>query len=312
MIANASWAAGAVKRYDQQAAALVESGLWRSASLPLAVVLLAAGGFLSGCTTLSQSDCLSADWENMGYEDGQKGLSEARFAGYAEACIRHDIVADPVAYGRGRERGLTIYCTGPNGFEIGRSGQPYQGVCPKHLEDDFISARNLGRNVGRVEQAIDSAESNVRSANQEIREARAWTPSQELDRKLTEFEREHSRNRDQFPQNLERKKRELEALWERLAESTPETDTAGLRSNIRRVEIEIEKLESDHRRLLSGYERRRAEIRADHERSKDRLIANNNAKMDRAIRRRDESEQRKAELETELSGLLETKRSANY
>ena len=280
----------------------------------MAVVVLAAGAFLPGCATypLSQSECLSADWENIGYEDGEAGLPDTRFAEYAEACIRNDIVADLEAYNRGRERGLTTYCAGPNGFEIGRRGEPYQGVCPKHLEDDFVNAHDLGRNVRRVDQAITSAESRVRAANQEIQEARNWTPSKELDRKLKQFDSEQRRNRERFSRNIESKNRELQALRERLADPTPETDTSGLRSNIRRVEIEIEELETDRRFLLSDYERRRGDIRVEHERSRDRLIANNNAKMDRAIRRRNESERRKAELETELSELLETKRSANY
>lgn len=314
MTRQAHRVAGAMNEFRRQFISPFVSRSRGSASLSMAIILLAASVFQAGCATytLDRSECLSADWESIGYADGQAGYPAARFAEHEAACVRHDVVADPVAYDRGRERGLTAYCTGSSGFEVGRRGETYQGVCPKHLEDDFLNAYDLGGNVRRVEQAIVSAERNIQAAALEIQQARNWTPQQELDRKLNEIDRQYSRERDRLSQDITGKTGEIQRLRKQLAEAKPEMDTTGIQSNIRALEMEIEDLQTDRRYLPSDYERRRGDVRVDHERSREQLIRNNNAKMEAAIRRRSESEERRAELETELSGLMETKDGANY
>lgn len=104
-------------------------------------------GFISGCATLSKNECLTANWRNIGYEDGVKGYSQSRMGDHRRACAEHGITLNREDYLNGRAEGLRVFCQPIRGFRYGRQGSNYRGVCPHDLEAAFLDAYNYGRNI---------------------------------------------------------------------------------------------------------------------------------------------------------------------
>ena len=128
---------------------------------------------LQGCATLSEADCLSADWAVMGESDGQQGVPLSEFNRYRRQCAEYGVVPDTQAYMQGRERGLAVYCTHSSGYREGRSGARGEPVCPAALEPDFRSGFQLGRAVYASLSALRASSASIASARNEIEELRS-------------------------------------------------------------------------------------------------------------------------------------------
>ena len=116
----------------------------------LLIIAAAIGGAalaLASCETMSAEQCMAGDWSGQGYADGQSGLTMSRLDDHAEACAKHGVTPDAAAYAAGRRQGLVYYCTPAKGFEVGRTGSGYAGVCPAELEADFTYAYRDGQIV---------------------------------------------------------------------------------------------------------------------------------------------------------------------
>src|SRR5687768_8854199 len=111
--------------------------------IPFAVTALA----LSGCSSMSESECLAMDWRMIGYEDGTSGYSGNRIGQHRKACGKHGVMPDLGEYQAGREQGLREFCKPANGFRIGSRGTGYNGVCPADLDDEFVTAYQSGRQL---------------------------------------------------------------------------------------------------------------------------------------------------------------------
>lgn len=153
---------------------------------------------LGSCATMSEEQCLAGAWGESGYQDGREGREPSRLAEHAEACAKYGVAPDEAAYFSAREAGLREFCTPQRGFEAGRSGHDYKGVCPADLERDFLPAYEDGRMLHVAESAVTAAQSAVNSARE-----RAADRADKLDAKerelrqegLTEAQREQIRNR---------------------------------------------------------------------------------------------------------------------
>ena len=130
----------------------------RLASLALAGTLLAGA---SGCATLSEGECYTADWYQLGRADGQRGYERSRLYEHRKACVEYGIRPDATAYYRGRQVGLAAYCTPRNGYQEGRDGHVYRGVCPPKYESRFLAAYRDGKNVHEVEEDIEDVERDI-------------------------------------------------------------------------------------------------------------------------------------------------------
>ena len=151
----------------------------RQASKPLsrsfvfiatALVLLAA---LPGCATMSEADCLSADWSVMGEVDRQPGRPLSELNRYRRQCAEYGVVPDTQAYMQARERGLGVSCTRGNGYREGRSGASGEPVCPAALEPDFRSGFELGRAVYASLSELRASSDSIGSARGEIEDLRS-------------------------------------------------------------------------------------------------------------------------------------------
>src|SRR5690606_23590056 len=127
------------------------------ARLSCIAVVLAA----SGCAGMSEQACLSSDWRTVGFEDGAAGRSVATVGGYRQACGKHGISPDLDGYRAGHAEGVEVYCRPSRGFDAGRSGSSYQGVCPANLEPEFLDAYNAGRHLYELESAVRGADARI-------------------------------------------------------------------------------------------------------------------------------------------------------
>lgn len=133
-------------------------------------ILCLLGGMLvlSGCATMSESECLTVDWQTIGFEDGVAGYSGDRIGQHRKACAKHGVSPDLVGYQRGREAGLREYCQPGNGFRVGSHGGSYAGVCPAELDGAFTSAYESGRQLYSLESRLSTARNQIVSKRREL------------------------------------------------------------------------------------------------------------------------------------------------
>ena len=130
--------------------------------------LLPALLLLSGCATMNKEECLTVDWQTVGFEDGAAGQPADRIARHRKACAKHGVTPDLVAYQAGRERGLREYCTPENGFRVGERGGDYGGFCPVDLAESFEAAWRDGRELYGLRSRVNEAASDVRNMAAEM------------------------------------------------------------------------------------------------------------------------------------------------
>lgn len=128
------------------------------------VILTSICIVLSGCSTISKSECLATDWQQIGLEDGKKGLGAFTNSSYQESCAKHNVEIDLIAYRQGHEQGVALFCQPENGFDLGKQAYQYTVMCPP----DFIGEYEIGykfflayKNIDQVEQALNTNASTI-------------------------------------------------------------------------------------------------------------------------------------------------------
>ena len=122
-----------------------------SKNIVFAILLLGVAAFFPGCATLSENECETADWWLIGQEDGSEGQPLAHLEEHRESCAEHGVTPDRDAYAKGHRSGLAVYCTRFTGYKVGRSGQPYHGICDGSLAEAFEPGLRRGRMVHALE-----------------------------------------------------------------------------------------------------------------------------------------------------------------
>ncbi len=132
--------------------------------------ILMAGAMivLSGCAAMSGEECLTSDWRAIGYEDGAQGYASDRLGQRRKACAKHGVTPDFQAYQDGRSEGLKEYCQPQQGFNLGADGGRYNGVCPAHLEPDFLDAYRTGAQLHTLRANVNSANYRISAKQREL------------------------------------------------------------------------------------------------------------------------------------------------
>jgi len=135
--------------------------------MKMLVMLTISALVLSGCATLSKDECLTANWYQIGYEDGAEGYPDTRIKSHREACAEYGIKPNFNDFQKGHGEGVITFCTPRNGFNKGKRNTKYQGVCPVDLETNFLEAYNNGRQIHAANTAVRDAKSAQRRNKQE-------------------------------------------------------------------------------------------------------------------------------------------------
>lgn len=138
--------------------------------LPVMLVVLLV---LSACASLSEEECLAADWYTIGVEDGAKGQPMQRIGAHRKACAEVGVQPDMDRYSQGRDFGLQSFCTRERGYREGEAGRSYNGVCPPHLEGTFMQGYLAGQEKYRIKQDIRRLETELATVRKEVAEIRA-------------------------------------------------------------------------------------------------------------------------------------------
>lgn len=128
---------------------------------------------LSGCATMNEQECLVSDWRSVGFEDGARGRPVETIGNYRQACTKHGVSPDLESYRSGHADGVQSFCQPVRGFNYGRSGATYRGVCPADLEYSFLAAYNDGRQLHELEAALRSADSQIAQRKRALENIRA-------------------------------------------------------------------------------------------------------------------------------------------
>lgn len=133
--------------------------------IPLFILTLAM--FLTGCQTFRTAvgdnlskvrtptvvsdPCAEADWFEVGRVDALKG-GQAENSVYLGRCTHLGYTPNFELYEAGWQKGLTEYCTPEHGFDAGRMGFSYNGICPVHLEPSFLKRFKVGAEIAKLEK----------------------------------------------------------------------------------------------------------------------------------------------------------------
>lgn len=123
---------------------------------------------ISGCATMNETECMNADWQETGYADGINGEDRDHLQRRTEACAKHGITPLRDEYHEGYEHGLEDFCTSENGYEKGRRGYNYKGICPQNLEGIFLLGYNEGRILYDMEQRLAEYENAIAERARQI------------------------------------------------------------------------------------------------------------------------------------------------
>jgi hypothetical protein len=136
----------------------------------LALCMLACLAWLGGCASMSESECKTANWSQVGFNDGANGVRPSRIAEYTEDCGKIGIKPDPNAYRAAWDQGIQRYCTPQRGWADGQQGlREKSGVCRGlPLEMHFEQALAMGLQVWDTRQRMSSVESQARTAEREL------------------------------------------------------------------------------------------------------------------------------------------------
>ena len=135
-------------------------------------ILIIAFMLLGGCAAgLSKDECLYADWQAIGYEDGARGSPASAVSSHRQACAKKaGVTPDMTAYLTGRDEGLRDYCQPSNGFRVGANGWRYHGVCTGVEQGAFVSAYQQGNQLYVLESDLAHAESALINAEHRLNE----------------------------------------------------------------------------------------------------------------------------------------------
>ena len=148
-------------------------------------VLLISVVLLDGCTSMSENECLVADWRALGYTDGSRGAPVTRFDRYRRDCAEYGVTPDFEEWRAGRVDGLDLFCRVDRAYELGRNGTDLPPHCPEDrltaLHDAWTQGhawravyrdiRVRENEIVEVERALEQEDNLPEYADREAREA---------------------------------------------------------------------------------------------------------------------------------------------
>jgi hypothetical protein len=176
-------------------------------------------GALAACASqpkLSQEQCASADWQAIGYQDGQAGQAMTALNDEIIACKAYGIEPDLEAYAAGRSEGLALYCRPEVVLDATIQGVGDPFVC-EPFDDQLRTAFDMGRETRAAAQRWQQ----VQGQYQQLVEQRDAI-NREGARLTQVFEAESDPDvRQQVAQRITELGRQRNALDSQIAEADP-------------------------------------------------------------------------------------------
>jgi len=129
------------------------------------LMLVTLLGLSSGCATMSDDECLIANWEEVGYHDAIEGYPPERASEHQEACADVSVPVDFELYRHGHSLGLPYYCTETTGFETADHGGEYATQCEPDKFGSYATGYRSGREVYALKLEIRQLDSLINERN---------------------------------------------------------------------------------------------------------------------------------------------------
>ncbi|TLP47245.1 DUF2799 domain-containing protein [Cohaesibacter sp. CAU 1516] len=159
------------------------------------IPVLLLSGLLVGCASLTEDECHIGNWQSIGLNDAVQGRTTARFNDHIKACQRYGVLPDKGLYDKGYHEGLVRYCTPSNGFNVGRNGYQYHGICPAGAEASFLRGYERGHDLHEIEKQIAEARNSLGDVRSKIASLRSHKAAPGKKDKVSERERRASLRR---------------------------------------------------------------------------------------------------------------------
>lgn len=146
---------------------------------------------LSGCESMSVSECKLADWGRVGYSDGAAGVPQARLAAYTEDCGKAGVVPQAKAYRQGWDTGIERFCTAANGWREGLQGHSgKEAVCQGQAGfEGFARYLDAGLKVYRTQEQLQRNSQDARRLEKELETATKDEDKKRLREALRDLDR---------------------------------------------------------------------------------------------------------------------------
>lgn len=172
------------------------------------LALLAGLALLTGCATLSESECVRGDWFGIGLSDARSGHRADRLGEHQKACAKHGYGVDRPAYEAGYHEGLVDFCTPAQAFRSGRDGKNYPDQCPLPLSRSMRPAWELGSDVHALERELDDYQREMNKLDAEIRDDKTSDANREVAlRRVRHVQTDHDRRERERDRLLEQARR---------------------------------------------------------------------------------------------------------
>lgn len=132
---------------------------------PLILLLLACRALQPSTDRIS---CENSDWYEIGRRDGASGSGFERLIGYKQICGNRLDEQNEIIYRNGRNAGLNEYCSGRNGYELGRMNVKYKDVCPSIMEEAFLKSYSAGEKARGFEQTSKKLSDRITELTQRL------------------------------------------------------------------------------------------------------------------------------------------------
>jgi hypothetical protein len=189
-----------------------------------------AGLLLSGCETMSKSECMTANWSDVGLRDGLRGEEMSVLDDRVRDCAKAGVTVDTPRYLAGRAHGLQDFCRLEKAAPLGLSGTAYAGVCPPQVDVEFRRRHQAGYDVYLMRNRVNELGNRSERLQQRLRDA-----DRDEDKQLKAADKDDDRKRirrefDERRRNLRNELRDVDR------------DTQRARDNLRNAEYVLDTL----------------------------------------------------------------------
>jgi hypothetical protein len=157
------------------------------------VVSALFAAWLTGCASMSKSECEQADWQRRGLEDGRAGQPASHIRNHREACGKAGIEPDEPRWRAGWSEGLRSYCTPHSAWNAGVNNRHYAGVCADLNEAVFLRYHRAGQLVYKARQDMTQTENRLNKLGEDLKKASKEDERKRLRDEMARVERERTR-----------------------------------------------------------------------------------------------------------------------
>ena len=135
------------------------------------IALIALTFTLSACGSMSTKECVSANWQNVGYTDATKGRP-IRLESHRKACAEVKVTPNRSLYMSGYKQGEREFCTYQSGLQFGKKGRSANNICTSPaLAKGFFKGYNKGKQIYSINKQIRDKQFERRKVESKIRKA---------------------------------------------------------------------------------------------------------------------------------------------